>query len=214
MNLNTQVFEQVCAAGAKILVVTKYWDKVKTNDLINKCDQSFGDVFFGVGENRTEVLEEKNLPREIVHYIGALQSKKLAMIAAHCSVVHSLDSRRYAKKLNNILVQSDFRIGAFIQINLDKDKPTGINPDKIEEFLEKMTKYPNIEILGISGMGQWSQMESEEAVKKKRQEFQLLKKIRDLYLPGKLISAGTSQDYEIALEEGVDIVRVGRSIIA
>ena len=72
-----------------------------------------------------------------------------------------------------------------------------------------MKEFRNIDILGISGMGKLNKSVSEN----KRLEFQLLKKLRDKYLSGKLISAGTSQDYKIALDMGIDIVRVGKKIV-
>ncbi len=212
MNLNKTVFEKVSQANAKILVVTKYYDKERTELLIEKCEQKYGDIVFGFGENRLEALEEKNLPREKVHFIGNLQSKKLRKIIKYCSTIHSLDSLKHAEKINKYLVEGDLFLSVFIQIKLDKSKPNGILPDDLDDFLQKMKKFKNIEILGISGMGKLSVDNKESKISHKK-DFQLLVDLRDKYLPQKLISAGTSQDYEMALKEGIDVMRIGRKII-
>ena len=54
---------------------------------------------------------------------------------------------------------------------------------------------------------------SEATQQERREEFQYIKRIKNKYLPNGLVSAGTSRDYKIAIEEGIDIVRVGSSLI-
>ncbi len=209
MNLNTSIFEKVSQANGKVLVVTKYWDKEKTKTLIKKCEQEYGPIVFGFGENRIQALAEKDLPREKVHYIGNLQSKKLSKIAKYCSVIHSLDSINHAEKLDKV----GLSLGIFIQIKLDKNKPNGIEPEELKNFSEKMKKFKNLEVLGISGMGKLSVDNKQLTENSNKKEFQLLVDLRNKYLPKKSISAGTSQDYEMALEEGIDVVRVGGGVI-
>ncbi len=212
MNINKQVFKKVASKNAKILVVTKYWNKKITEDLIKECEEDFSKIFFGIGENRVKILEEKKILREKVHFIGNLQSKKLKKIVKYCSTIHSLSSIKHAEKLNKISNENNLKLKVFIQIKLDKNKPNGILPEELKTFLEKMKKFENIQILGISGMGM--AIDNQQlTINNKKIEFKLLIKLRDKYLPRKLISAGTSQDYEIALEEGISVVRIGRKII-
>lgn len=206
MHLSEKVFKSVAQHNAHLVVVSKYYNKEETELLIKKCDQ-YKNLIYGYGENRVDGLDTKSLDRDQVHFIGNLQSNKLKVIAQQCSVIHSLDSIKHAQKLNELLDGQS--IGVFLQIMLDKDKPNGIRASELERFTFEMQSFENLEVLGLSGMGK-AMTDSSEA--EKRSEFQVLKQLRDMYLPGRLISAGTSQDYKVALEEGIEVVRVGRAI--
>jgi uncharacterized pyridoxal phosphate-containing UPF0001 family protein len=213
MQLNPSVFEKVAKAGAQIVAVTKYFERNTTVQILQALES--WNCVAGIGENRTQSLREKELPREKVHFIGRIQSKKIPQIIQYCSVIHSLDEWKHAQRLNEKIHKSreegilkpTEKIGVFLQINISQEpQKGGIESRYFPEFLQKVQILPNIEILGISGMGSGSF----EAAGK-RVEFQQLKKIRDTFLPHKKISAGTSRDYEIALEEGIEIVRVGQA---
>lgn len=210
MKINESVFEKIRKSQKQILVVTKYWEKKETEDILNLCEKKYSDVFFGLGENRIKTLELKNLPREKVHFIGNIQSKKISKIVEYSSVIHSLDNLKHAQLFDEA-IKTQFPneiLKVFLQIRLDPEKETGILPNDFEKCLEAFQKFKNLEICGISGMGKYRVSEKE-----KEAEFLLLKKLRDLYLSGKKISAGTSQDFEKALKKGIDIVRVGRKIV-
>ena len=95
----------------------------------------------------------------------------------------------------------------FLQINISREpQKSGILSENLDTFLHEI-KELNLEILGISAIGA-----GEFNEQKKRAEFRELIILRDTYLPGKKISAGTSRDFEIALEEGIDVVRVGQAL--
>lgn len=77
-------------------------------------------------------------------------------------------------------------------------------PEALPDFLEELPV--ELQIRGLSAIGAGDFTEAE-----KRAEFRRLRNLRDQYVPGGILSAGTSRDYEIALEEGVELVRVGRA---
>jgi hypothetical protein len=138
-----------------------------------------------------------------MHFIGNIQSRNIPDIVKHCSVIHSLCEVRHAEKLNEL-----GKTKVFIQINISREaQKSGILPEALPTFLESMSPFQNIEILGISAMGAGGFSDAT-----KRAEFIGLKRLRDKYLPEGKISAGTSRDFEIALEEGIEIVRVGQAI--
>ncbi|MDH3353542.1 MAG: hypothetical protein OEL87_03775, partial [Nanoarchaeota archaeon] len=147
-----------------------------------------------------EVLAKKGILRDRCHFIGNIQSRKIGEIGEFCSVIHSLDSLSHARKF---MKAGDFT-SFFIQINLDPTKSSGVDPQLIPEFLKII---PEDRVLGISAIGK-----GDFTIPEKINEFKELKKIRDTYLPGKKISAGTSRDFEIALSEGIEIVRVGQAL--
>jgi len=202
--LNTEVFKKIKKSSSQILIVTKYWDKEKTLSIYQEAQKSYPEILFGLWENRIETIVEKSLARNIVHFIGNIQSQKIAQIVKYCWVIHSLSSLKHATKIENIW----FPVQAFIQIKLDPSKNIGISEDTLWYFLQACRDFKNLKIIWISGMWEWDISESE-----KREEFKKLISLRDTYIPNGLISAGTSRDYEIALEEWIDIVRIGSAAI-
>lgn len=202
--LNSLLFQKVQSAEKQILCVTKYWDSETTHTILKEVENSYPDIFFGLGENRVESLQEKNLPRESVHFIGNIQSQKIGDIVKYCSCVHSLASLKHAQKIENQWIS----VKAFIQIRLDEEKNIWISEAEISKFLEIYKGFKHLKIIGISWMGSWEFSEAE-----KRKEFQKLVSLRNTYIPHWLISAGTSRDYELALEEWIDVVRVGAHLL-
>ena len=202
--LHNTLFQNIHTADKKILIVTKYWNKEKTLNIYQEAKKDFSEIIYGLWENRIEDIIEKSLPRNTVHFIGNIQSQKISQIVRYCSVIHSLSSLKHASKIENIWLP----ISAFIQINLDTNKDIWISGENLEYFIKACSNFKNLKIIWISGM--WSADVSES---EKRSEFRKLLSLRDTHLPKGLISAGTSRDYEIALEEWVDIVRVGSKIL-
>ena len=202
--LNTEVFKNIKASQKQILIVTKYWDSEKTSDILKEWENNYSDIFYGLWENRIEQIQEKNIAREKIHFIGNIQSKKIPDIVKSCSTIHSLSSLKHAA----IIERQWLDIVCFVQIQLDTEKENGISGDELWSFIETCKDNKYLKIIWISGM--WSNDISD---KWKREEFQKLIKLRDTHLPEWLISAGISIDYEIALEEWIDIVRVGQKSI-
>lgn len=208
MEINNQVLKAVKAAEAQLLVVTKYWNVLETQKLIDV----FGSepCVIGWGENRSASLIEKQLPRAQTHFIGRLQSRQLPTIVEHCQTIHSLASFKHAQKLNDIIEQNNYsKIKVFVQVNVAQDPAKeGIAVNELSAFLQALQPLAYLEVIGLSSMG-WGDF----VVDQKRTEFKQLIALRDQYLPQGQTSAGTSGDYHLALEEGIDIVRVGRSIV-
>ena len=209
MNLNHKVFEEIKRAGSKILVVTKYWDKESTQDILNQCETKYSDIFYGIGENRIEHIKEKNINPKKVHFIGNIQSNKIPDIIKYCSTIHSLEKLKHAQIINEKLEALNQKIDVFLQVQLDTSKPLGISPNDFEYFTKEIKKLKNINIRGLSGMGKGECSETEKIA-----EFKLLFRLRDTYLPKKSISAGTSRDYQIGLKQGNLICRIGQNIIS
>lgn len=197
--LQEEVFSKVVNAWKHILVVTKYWDKEITQNILKECEEQYSWVFFGLGENRIGHIQDKQISREQMHFIGNIQSRKIADIVKNCAVIHSLASLKHAKKIDEQWMSTR----TFIQIRLDSQKDIGIAEWELKDFLDVCWDFKNLKIIGISGMGSWDFSEQE-----KRDEFRKLVSLRDTYIPWWLISAGTSRDYEIALEEWIDVVRI------
>ncbi|MFA5917506.1 MAG: hypothetical protein WC850_04735 [Candidatus Gracilibacteria bacterium] len=206
--INISLFEEFKRSKSKILAVTKYWDTFETNKIIQEIENTYPEILFGIGENRIEKIIEKGISRENMNFIGQIQSKKLEKIVSFCSTIHSLDNIKYALLIDKLSKEKNIKTKVFLQVKLDKSKDSGIEINEFTTILKEVQKLGNIEILGISGMGT-----GEFTIKEKENEFELLINLRDKYLPGKLISAGTSRDYEIALKYGIEVIRIGNKII-
>jgi len=207
MKINRDVFKKVEESGRKILAVTKYLSAEDTHEFLQSVYSQYT-CLEGIGENRIEKIKEKLLPREKVHFIGNIQSRKIPDIVRFTSVCHSVWRSNHAKLLEAEVKKQNVQMGIFIQVNISREaQKSGVLPEELEKLIKEIQFYNSLEILGISalGAGEWS-----EQVKKR--EFQELCVLRDTFLPEKEISAGTSRDFEIALKEGIDIVRVGSAL--
>jgi hypothetical protein len=201
MQIVPEILKKVELAGAQLLAVTKYFSPEETQELFQSL--SHEPVVLAFGENRIAQIREKNIPQEHLHFIGNIQSRDIPEIAAHCSVVHSLCSVKHAA----LFSQQENVPAVFLQIHISREEQkSGIAPNELDQFLSDISSF-NLEILGISAMGTGIFTRKE-----KQKEFRDLIEIRNKFLPGKKISAGTSRDFEIALEEGIEIVRVGQSL--
>ncbi len=203
MELNIDLLEQFRNSDSKLLAVTKYLDKDSTYEAIEKLEEQYADILEGVWENRIESLMEKKLDREKVHFIWNIQSKQIKEIIKYASVVHSLDDIKHIRKFEDICGKSWKWIQIFLQINVDKTKPGWILPEKVPEYLEIIWDMENVSLIWFSAI--WK---SDCSIEEKEAEFDLLISLRNKYLPNGFVSAGTSVDYEIAIEKWIDIIRV------
>ncbi|MDD3145421.1 MAG: alanine racemase [Candidatus Gracilibacteria bacterium] len=207
MKINTEVLEKIKNSESRVLVVTKYLDKKDTDEVVLFMEQNYFDIIEGFGENRLEGLKLKELDREKAHFIGNIQTKQIKEIVKDCLVIHSVDDVKQILRMEEICGKADLWVQIFLQINVDSTKEGGINIDKIPEFLNVIGDMENVSLIGFSAIGK-----SEFTKEEKEAEFDLLISLRNKYIPNGFISAGTSLDYEIALEKGIDIVRIGTAL--
>ncbi|MGP3779449.1 YggS family pyridoxal phosphate-dependent enzyme [Halanaerobium saccharolyticum] len=177
-----------------------------------------GVKFFG--ENRVQELEEKNeklLAENIEldwHFIGHLQRNKVKylMRMENCRMIESIDSFRLAKEVNKRAKKNGRKIPVLIEINIAGDENKfGITPDKAEEFLQKINNFDYLKVEGLMTVLPYLD-DSEEL----RSYFKEMKKLFDQLskevIPLSELSMGMTNDYQIAVEEGATIVRVGTAI--
>jgi len=146
--LNTEIFKNIKNHQKQILIVTKYWDTKKTQQIIDEADEKYSDVYYGIWENRIEKIIEKGFPRDQVHFIGNIQSKKIWEIVKHCSVIHSLYSIKHAQMIEKIWTP----VKAFLQIHLDPEKSSWVLEEDLGEVLDACKDFKNLEIIWLSGM--------------------------------------------------------------
>lgn len=208
MKLNKKLIEEFKNSESKLLAVTKYWNLEETNELISQFWEEDAEILIGFWENRISSLKEKNLEREATHFIWNIQTKEIKYIIQYCSTIHSIDNIKQIKKINEICEKQWNWVKVFLQIKLDSEKTWWIEIDEIPKFLEEIEKCENIWLIWFSGIGRWKFTKEE-----KRKEFKVLKELRAKYLQNWIISAWTSRDYKIAIEEGIEIIRIGKALV-
>jgi len=146
-----------------------------------------------VGENRAQDLEAKHTAHGDAfrwHFIGHLQSRKAKVVNTLCELVHSLDSESAARRLE---------IPALVQVNLAGEQTkSGIEPRELPRFL---ALYPDVR--GLSTMPPAAENPEES-----RPYFRKLRELAEQHGLTEL-SMGTSQDYNVAVEEGATMIRIG-----
>lgn len=207
MKINTQILEKIKESDSRILVVTKYLNKEDTLETISFMEENYIEILEWFWENRIEWMYEKEIDREITHFIWNIQTKQIKDIVKLASIIHSVDDVKQILKMEEICSKADLWVQIFLQINVDETKPGGIKQEKIPEFLKLIWEMENVSLIWFSAI--WK---SEFTREEKEAEFDLLLTLRNKYLQNWFVSAGTSLDYEIALEKGIDIVRIGSAL--
>jgi len=207
MQINKKLLENFRGTDSKILAVTKYMEKEDTLEVINDLEENYIDILEWFWENRLESLIEKDIGREKTHFIWNIQSKQIKNIIKYAWVIHSIDNIKHLKKLEDICGKQWNWIQVFLQIKVDESKPGWVNIEKIPEFLDLIWKMENVSLIWFSAI--WK---AEFTREEKEAEFDLLINLRNKYLQNWFVSAGTSRDYEIAIEKGIDIIRIGTKL--
>ena len=208
MKLNKNLINQFKNSKSKLLAVTKYWNLGEIKEFIWEFLDEDLNILEWFWENRVGSLKEKNLDREQTHFIGNIQSKEIKYIIKYCATIHSIDNMKQIRKFNDICEKAGTWVKIFLQINLDKTKDWWIEIDEIPKFMELIDESENVWLVWFSGIGK-----AEFTKQEKIEEFELLKNLRNKYIQNGLVSAWTSRDYEIAIEEEIDIIRVWKSLV-
>lgn len=175
---------------------------------------SLGIVHFG--ENRVqEVLPKmEGLPEHLKwHFIGHLQSNKVKDVLPRFSLIHSLDRISLAKEINKRSEKENRVTDVLVQVNVAKEKSKfGLSVQETEGFIEKVVeKFPYIKILGLMTIAPYV-----EDAQEVRPIFRELRNLaQEIVIPGAELtelSMGMSNDFEVAVEEGATMVRIGSAL--
>ncbi len=173
------------------------------------------------GENKAQELTAKaeELPADIRwHMIGHLQRNKVKYIAPFVHLIHAVDSDRLLKEINKQATKNNRVIKCLFQVYIaDEESKFGWSPDELLEYFDSgaIKEYPNVEVVGLMGMATFT-----SDMDKVREEFlslqSLFEKIRDNYtysnLLMKTLSIGMTNDYEVAIKCGGNMVRIGTAV--
>jgi len=187
--------------------------KTKPAEMIELAHQS-GHLDYG--ENKAQEMQAKaeELPKDIRwHFIGHLQRNKVKYIAPHVHLIHSVDSPRLLREINKRAGNEDRQIEVLLQVYIAKEESKyGLDEEEVLEILESedFKTFENVKVVGLMGMATFT--ENKETV---RREFKSLKAFYDQHKDKygfHILSMGMTNDYEIAIEEGSNMLRIGSAI--
>ena len=212
-NLKT-VLEQIKNGnnlGEKITLVGA--TKTMPIDVINQAIELGLDT---VAENRVQEFREKTEfidKRAKQHFIGHLQTNKVKYLVGNVDLIHSVDSIHLAEEIDKVAKKKNLKQKILLEVNIGGElSKSGFNPENVIDNAERIfTEFTNLEIKGLMAMLPHSNDES--------LLIDLCKKMRDIYdllknkgLPFEYLSVGMSNDYLLAINNGSNTIRLGRTI--
>ena len=171
-----------------------------------------------LGENRVQEAKSKvDLVKGNIewHLIGHLQRNKVKTAIDIFTMIQSLDSWRLAEEIQKRAQQADKVIDVLVQVNIGSEETKyGIDPDDTEVFIEKVATLPNLKVRGLMAIAPFK--ENPEDVRAYfrhlREIFQSIKEKSIENVSMEYLSMGISNDFEVAIEEGANMVRIGTGI--
>lgn len=170
------------------------------------------------GENKVQEMVDKYevLPSDIRwHLIGHLQRNKVKYVVDKACLIHSVDSMRLAKAISDEAVKKQCQVSVLIEVNVAAEESKfGVSPEEVIPFIEAIADYPNLRIEGLMTIAPYVECpEDNRAVFRGLRQLGVdinEKNINNVNVH--ILSMGMTNDYEIAIEEGATMVRVGTGI--
>lgn len=194
---------------AKLVAATKYIDEKEIEKL-----EACGCLYFG--ENRVQAFLDKYEQyhgQGHWHFIGTLQKNKVKYIIDKVDLIHSVNSYHLIDELEKQAKKHDLKVHILLQVNIAREESKhGFDIEEIDEVMNYLMKCPSLIVDGLMMMAPHIEKEQTRIYFKKTKE--LLERLKNEYpeYPLHELSMGMSQDYDIALEEGATIVRIGRAL--
>ncbi|MCL1804885.1 MAG: YggS family pyridoxal phosphate-dependent enzyme [Clostridiales bacterium] len=212
-----EAFREACIAAGrglgevKLIAVSKTFPAEAVREAYGLGQRLFG-------ENRAQELTEKQpvLPKDIEwHFIGRLQRNKVKYIIDKAAMIHSVDSAALAREISRQALLKQVEASVLIEVNLDgEETKAGFGAEGLRQGLEEIAALPGVHVLGLMTIGQYH-----EDPEGSRALFRRMRALRDeaasWAVPGadiRYLSMGMSHDFEAAIAEGADYVRVGTAI--
>lgn len=197
------------AEDVQLVAVTKYVDANVTAALLAAgCTV--------LGESRPQQLWDKAAQPELAaaqwHMIGHMQRNKVQRTLPLVDLIHSVDSERLLKAINNAAIEQERQVRVLLEINCSGDQAKhGLTDEGLKEILPLMTNFPNVEVCGLMTMAA-----REGGPATAARNFASLRELRDQVAsdcPSEVklteLSMGMSHDFEEAIREGATLVRIG-----
>ncbi len=159
-------------------------------------------------------IDEVSTPAEW-HFIGGLQSNKVKYLRGKVDMIHSVDRLSLAEEIDRQWGKIDATIDILIQVNLgEEESKSGTTAERLFELVRQVAQLKHLRIRGLMALPPWEE-DPEDVRPYFRQLKELSEQLMTLGLPNvtmQELSMGMSHDYEVAIEEGATMVRIGTAI--
>ena len=196
----------------KLVAVSKRVEAERVIEALKCGIDIFGENYAQELRDKCKIVEEGSETEAHWHFIGRLQRNKVKYIVGNVELIHSLDSLGIAKEIDKKAESLGIRAAVLIEVHTaGEETKGGVEPQALESFLKDMSELKSIEVKGLMTMPPY--FDDPEMA---RTYFSELRELRDSlkmeYPALSELSMGMSGDYEVAIEEGATIIRVGTSI--
>jgi pyridoxal phosphate enzyme (YggS family) len=206
--------QSACAkAGREVSSVTlvgasKMVDAPRLAEFQSAGLRQFGENYIQEGIQKVEYFRAQNL-QATWHFIGALQSNKAREAVEHFDLIHSVDRMSLARELNKEAGKIGKVQRVLLQVNVGEERSkAGVAPAELMVLWEAVGKLENLRVEGLMSLPPF-----QENAEDSRPFHQALRQLRDACpLRAGQLSMGMSNDFEVAIEEGATLVRVGTAL--
>lgn len=199
-------------ADVTLVAVSKTFSAEKVAEAFDSGISDIGENYVQELLSKSEMLEGRNIRW---HFIGHLQSNKVKYIAPWIHLIHAVDNAGLAKEIDKRALQAGRTIDVLVEVNTTgEESKFGVPPGDTVEFVRGLEQFKNIRVAGLMTIGPF--LPDPEG---SRPMFQMLRRLRDeirtLRIPNATmehLSMGMTGDFEVAIDEGATIIRIGTAI--
>ena len=208
-----QIQEEIAPCKPNIIAVTKYFDEKAIICAYEAGLRDFAEARVNDAIPKIEALPEEVRKNSTFHFIGHLQTNKVAKVIKYFDFIHSVDSLHLAQKISQEALKTGKVQKIFLEVNFaNEEQKFGFSKDGLEREFKELIKLPNLSIQGLMSMSPLGADENFlfnlfSEVKRVQED---LEKQYGLQMPD--TSMGMSQDYLVAVKCGATKLRIGRKL--
>ncbi len=195
-----------------LIAVTKSCDDDTFRALLSLGVDAVGENRAQQAAARAEIIAEEGFSCQM-HFIGSLQKNKVKYLMGKAALIHSMDSMSLALEIERLAAKADVRFPVLAEVNSGREpNKGGIMPEQLDDFAAAVSELPHLSLQGLMTMApNCSDVEDYRPYfRATRQAFERLSHYFDTDTP--ILSMGMSNSFEIAIEEGATLVRVGSAL--
>lgn len=199
------VLKDIKGYNPRIIAVTKYYDERKMIEAFKAGLRDFAESKALDAIEKINKIDDTTRAQSIYHFIGHLQTNKVKHVVGAFEYIHSVDSLKLAKCIDDEANKKGIKQKILIQVNnANEAQKFGIEPAQLENLINEVANLKSLDLVGLMNIAPLTDDKDEL-----RRLFSEMKKLVDEYQL-KELSMGMSHDYKIALECGATMIRLGR----
>lgn len=185
----------------------------------DKARKAVESGIINLGENRVQELVDKYEKLSDIevkwHMIGHLQKNKVKYIIDKVELIHSVESIELASEINKRALKNNLKANVLVELNIgEEESKFGISEENVYDFVKSLEQFENINVLGLMTVAPYAEDPEEIrwVFKKMKVIFDKISSMNIKNSNMKFLSMGMTNDFEIAIEEGANIIRIGTAL--